>query len=204
MKSKEKSSFHESHLTAALFSKEYAEDFLRLLVMYRDISASEAASRLNIHIKTAQDFLEGLETAAILIKREVAEGKRPYFRYSLKEKTVNIIFDLNELYNPKAQTATASWKIKERKHSGALFKEGRQERISSVHVFEGSGRSRQERRYSLNERQGKFLFFLPFPSEKPSSVWDIMRKAGLDEDCLPEIQDMVNVLLDHGVIEKTA
>ncbi len=47
-------------------SKDYAREFFRLLVSYQDISASEAASRLGLHIKTAQDFLEGLTGIGIL------------------------------------------------------------------------------------------------------------------------------------------
>ena len=62
----------------ALLSKDYAGDFFRLLVTYQDISASEAASRLNLHIKTAQDFLDGLEEQDVVSKEEVYEKKRPY------------------------------------------------------------------------------------------------------------------------------
>lgn len=196
-------SFERGRKLAGFLAKDYAKDFLTLLVMYRDISASEAASRLNIHIKTAQDFLEGLEEAGILGRREAAEGKRPYFRYSLREKNIQISFDLGGLYDSRSQAAASSWKIKERKNSGALFKEGRGERISAVHVFEGSGRSREERRYSLTECQGRFLFNLPFPTEPPSRVADIMRKAGLEDDCLPEVIDLVGILLERKVIEKT-
>ena len=72
-----------------LIAKDYAELFFKLLVTYTDISASEAASRLNIHIKTAQDFLEGLEGFGICTKKEVVERKRPYFRYTLKQKQLN-------------------------------------------------------------------------------------------------------------------
>ena len=203
MKSKEEAPFERSRRLAALVAKEYARDFLTLLVIYRNISASEAAARLGLHIKTAQDFLEGLEEAGLLGKREAAEGKRPYFRYFLKEKTIRIIVDLDGLYDPKSHASAAAWKIRERKNSGALFKEGRGERISTVRVFQGRGRSRQERRYSLTECQGRFLFNLPFPTEPPSPVTDIMRKAGLDDGCLPEIMDLVDILRVHKVIEKT-
>lgn len=202
MEKNESSSFEFQRRLASLLAKEYAENFLTLLVMYRDISASEAASRLDLHIKTAQDFLEGLAEAGILTKREAAEGKRPYFRYALKETAIHLTFHLETLYNPKLHSPAAGWKIKERKHSGALFKEGRSDTISSVHVFKGSGRSRHEKRYSLTERQGKFLFHLPFPTEEPLSVSDIMDRAGLEQHSLPEILDLVDILTSHGVIEK--
>jgi predicted transcriptional regulator len=203
MRHKDAVSFERSRRLATLVAKDYAKEFLTLLVMYRDISASEAASRLNLHIKTAQDFLEGLEEAGILERREAAEGKRPYFRYTLKEKSIHITMDLESLYEKQADVSGSAWLIKERKNSGALFKEGRGQRISAVQVFEGSGRSREERRYSLTEFQGRFLFHLPFPTEPPSPVTDIMRKAGLADDCLPEIMDLVDILLKKKVIEKS-
>ena len=90
-------------------AKDYAEAFLTLLVIYRDVSASEAAARLNIHIKTAQDFLVGLEEAGILEKREAA-----------------------------------------------------------------------------------------------ASVEDIMNKAGVERDDLPEILDLIDILTEHKIIEKRA
>ena len=84
---------------SALLSKSFAEEFLRLLVIYQDISASEAASRLDLHIKTAQDFLEELTALDVVERNEVYEKKRPYFRYSLKKKKLNIEVDFLALYN---------------------------------------------------------------------------------------------------------
>jgi hypothetical protein len=60
---------------ASIFSKNYARDVLRLLIIYQDISASEVASRLNLHIKTAQDFLEELCLIKIVQRKEVFEKK---------------------------------------------------------------------------------------------------------------------------------
>ena len=74
----------------AILSKDYAEDFFRLLVNYQDISASEAASRLSLHIRTAQDFLENLTELEVVKKTEVFEKKRPYFRYTLVQTKLKI------------------------------------------------------------------------------------------------------------------
>ncbi len=199
------SDFESAQRLAALLAKEYARDFFRLLVMYRDISASEAAARLSLHVKTAQDFLEGLEASGIVSKREAAEKKRPYFRFSLKERKVNFSIDLDSLYDSGHESARWNWRIRERRDSGALFKEGRDNRISAVHVYEGKGRSRVERRLSLTECQGRFLFHLPFPTEDPLSVTEITARAGIPRDCLPEIGDLIDMLQAHGVIvvEKT-
>ncbi|MDH4195932.1 MAG: hypothetical protein OEW05_00835 [Candidatus Aminicenantes bacterium] len=66
--------------------------------------------------------------SAVVAKHEAAEGKRPYYRYALREKAIHITFDLAGLYDPKIQASAAASKIRERKNSGALFKEGRGER----------------------------------------------------------------------------
>lgn len=201
-KEKDITPFEKSQRLASFLAKDYCGRFLTLLIKYRDVSASEAASRLDIHVKTAQDFLEGLFDAGILKRREAVEGKRPYYRYSLKEKTIRIFFDLDDLYNPSHVQSVPSWRVKERKNSGALFKEGRGEKISSVTVFEGRGRSRRERRYNLTDCQGRFLFHLPFPTEPPSPLMEILKKASLQEGCFPEIMDLVDILSRHNIIEK--
>ncbi len=205
MNGQKTSDFESAQRLAALVAKEYARDFFRLLVMYRDISASEAAARLSLHVKTAQDFLEGLEASGIVSKREAAEMKRPYFRFALKERKINFSIDLDSLYDSEHEPERWNWRIRERRDSGALFKEGRDSRISAVHVYAGTGRSRVERRLSLTECQGRFLFHLPFPTEDSLTVEAIAAKAGIPRDCLLEIVDLIDLLQAHGVIvvEKT-
>jgi predicted transcriptional regulator len=193
--------FKDSQKLTAVLSKEYTRDFLRLLLIYRDISASEAAARLNLHIKTAQDFLEVLLGAGIVEKHEAAEKKRPYFRYSLKENRIQITIDLDALYDPREHASKKNWRIRERKNSGVLFKEGRDERISAVFIFQGEGRARTERRLSLTDCQGRFLFHLPFPTEEVLSIEKICDKAGLGNNCIPEIIDLVEMLKEYGVLE---
>ncbi len=74
--------FETAARLGAIISKDYAEDFFKLLVNYQDISASEAASRLSLHIRTAQDFLDSLTELELVKKTEVFEKKRPYYRYT--------------------------------------------------------------------------------------------------------------------------
>ena len=186
-----------------LIAKDYAESFFKLLVIYTDISASEAASRLNIHIKTAQDFLEGLEGFGICSKREVVERKRPYFRYTLKQGELNIYFNLCNLVESQKASDSIKWKIRERKNSRAVFKTTREgNRISAVHFFIGDGRSRVERKLNLTDHQGLFLYNLPFPTEPFSSFEDIIAKAKINKSVIAEVLDIVEVLVEHGIIEK--
>ena len=63
--------FKQVQKISNLLAKPFARDILKLLVNYQDISASEAATRLDLHIKTAQDFLEELTALGIATKRGV-------------------------------------------------------------------------------------------------------------------------------------
>ena len=86
--------FKKAAVISNFLSKDYAEGLFKLLLAYQDISASEAASRLNMHIRTVQDFLETMADYDIIEKKEVYEKKRPYNRYSLIKKKIEIIIDL--------------------------------------------------------------------------------------------------------------
>ena len=195
--------FKEASQLGSLISKDYARDFLTLLVMYQDISASGAASRLNLHTKTAQDFLEGLSDQGIVSKKEVFEKKRPYFRYSLKKKKLTLDIDFSTLYDPQDHQNKLKWKIRERKNSNAIFKtSGRGDHISAIHFFVGQGRTSQERSLNLTTNQGKFLFHLPFPTQPFKRVAEIFKKSEIDPACLPEILDIIEVLDKNKIIEK--
>ena len=185
----------------AILAKDYAEDLFRLLVNYQDISASEAASRLSLHIRTAQDFLDSLAELDIVDKTEVFEKKRPYFRYNLVKTKLNITIDFSvyEKENPGEGLARL---VREKAENGANFTVARTgDEISSVTIWEGAGRERQEHKISLTSPQGKFLFHLPFPKSRPASITAILEKAALGEEYTAEIQDIVDELIRLEVIE---
>ena len=185
---------------SSYLSKDYAEDFFALLVNYQDISASEAASRLGLHIRTAQDFLEGLTGLDILQKKEVYEKKRPYYRYSLKTNQISIEIDLSQIHNNRSPEDLDRL-IHEKANAGANFSLARGgEYISHVSLWTGEGRDRKERKINLTRPQGTFLFHLPFPNAEFLSIGEIMRKADIDETYIPEILDIVDLLVNYEVI----
>lgn len=189
---------------STLLSKAFAEDFFRLLLAYQTISASEAASRLNLHIKTAQDFLEGLEKLGVVSRREVFEKKRPYFRYTLEQEILRIEFDLKRL-RPDAVRSEQLEEIliREKKNAGAVFKTSpRTGALSAITFTTGKGRTRSERKISLTENQGRFLFHLPFPTEEPLSVRAIMDRTEIDSVYEREVMDMVRYLVEAGIVER--
>ncbi|UCG27801.1 MAG: hypothetical protein JSV24_00145 [Bacteroidales bacterium] len=195
--------FDKASNIASLLAKGFARDFLRLLVTHRNISASEAASRLDLHIQTAQDFLERLYNEKIVIREEVTEGKRPYFRYELVKRDIKIDLDLNSLVDRGYEHSLKNHLIRERKNSGAIFNTpASQDYITSLIVFMGKGRNRKERKINLTRPQGRFLFHLPFPGSDHARIIDIVKKAELAESSLPEILDLVKDLVNFGVIEK--
>lgn len=195
--------FKQASQLGSCLSKDYAEDLFRLLVNYESISASEAASRLNIHIKTTQDYLEDLFSLDIVEKEEVYEGKRPYFRYRLKARKISMVIDLTTL-NLKEEISDLRLKarIREMKNAKARFTTSRSnDYISNVVIWMGEGRDRTERKINLSFPQGRFLFHLPFPTAEPLSIQTIMILAGNESVNIPEIVDIVQVLIDFGVVE---
>ena len=186
---------------ATLLAKDYAEDIFALLVNYQAISASEVAARLNLHIKTAQDYLESLADLGILEKEEVLEKKRPYFRYVLKETRILIDIDLMQVKREPTHN-NLSVPIRERANAGARFAAARNDdTIASVTIWSGEGRNRHERKIKLTSPQGKFLYHLPFPKTSPLSVAEIMQKADIDESLAAEILDLVQLLDKYNLIE---
>jgi predicted transcriptional regulator len=195
--------FKQAAILGSYISKDYAEDLFRLLATYQDISASEAASRLNLHIKTVQDFLEAMAQLNVLSKKEVYEKKRPYYRFALKTRNIEMKLDLGSLFGKPQQNTKPELKIREKSNAGVRFSTSRDgQAISHVAMWIGKGREQKERRINLSKPQGKFMFHLPFPSASYMDISDIMKKAGVEETHLSEIMDIVNVLIEYGVIEQ--
>lgn len=194
--------FEEAARFGTYISKSFAKDIFKLLNNYRDISASEAASRLGMHIQTVQDFLEAMADLGILEKKEAIERKRPYYRYTLL--TLKIAFELNledELKNHGNNSLEYS-SIREKKNAGVRFSLARNgQYFSNVTIWVGKGRERSEKKISLTTAQGKFLYNLPFPDGEHLTLDEIRIKAGIENDDLPEIKDLVEELILYKVIE---
>lgn len=194
--------FEEAAKFGTYISKSFAKDIFRLLNNYRNISASEAASRMGMHIQTVQDFLEGMADLGVLEKKEVIERKRPYYRYTLKIQKIAFDLDLTaELKNPEENSLENS-KIREKKNAGVRFSMARNgQYFSNVTIWVGKGRERSEKKISLTTAQGKFLYNLPFPDGEHLTLDEIRVKAGIEDDDMPEIKDLVEELIQYKVIE---
>jgi len=194
--------FKKAAVISNYISKDYAEKIFKLLMAYQDISASEAASRLDMHIRTVQDFLDTMSVYDIIDKKEVFERKRPYFRYAIKKKKIEIIINLDEEF-AKNSNQKSVYKIREMKNSGAKFSIARNgDYFSTLTIWIGDGRDGKERKINLTIPQGRFLYYLPFPDTNPQSVDEIMKKADNNDMHKSEILDIINELLDLKIIEK--
>ena len=95
-----------------------------------------------------------------------------------------------------------SSRIREKENAGARFSAAKSDDyITSVTIWTGNGREREERKIKLTTPQGKFLYHLPFPKAEALTVEEIMRKAGINEQLAPEIIDLVQLLEKYLVIE---
>jgi hypothetical protein len=138
----------------------------------------------------------------ILEREEVYEKKRPYYRYTLKVKKIAMELDLSTLYPKEDSDNRTSLKIREKKNAGVRFTTSRDNQyISNVAIWTGQGRERTERKINLSIPQGRFLFHLPFPSAEFLSIIKIMQKAEVDSSNTSEILDIVDALIELGVIE---
>lgn len=193
--------FKQAALLGNFLSKDYARDFFRLLVNYQDISASEAASRLGLHVRTAQDFLEAMTELKVLSKEEVYEKKRPYFRYRMQTRHIRMDLDLSAIEQRQTPDSLAR-RVREKPGAQASFSLARGgEYISHVSIRMGTGRDHKERKISLTRPQGMFLYHLPFPNAERLSIIEIMNKSDIAETLAPEIFDIVELLESYDVLE---
>ncbi len=194
--------FEEAAKFGTYISKSFAKDIFRLLNNYRDISASEAASRLGMHIQTVQDFLEAMADLKILSKKETIERKRPYFRYTLQQLKISFELDLMEELKTSKNSSLENSRLREKKNAGVRFSLARNgQYFSNLAIWVGKGRERSEKKINLTTAQGKFLYNLPFPDGEHLSLEEIRIKAGIENDDLPEIKDLVEELIQYKVIE---
>ena len=198
-----KEKFEKLASFGSFISKGYAKDILWILYTYQDVSASEAASRAGLHINTVQEFLEAMYISEIVSREEVSEKKRPYFRYKLNSNKIIFDLDLDELFKKNTEFEQTEIKIREHKKSAATFNRAKgQSYFKSVIIFVGEGREKKEKRINLTNAQGLFLYNLPFPDGQFQSIAEIMKKAAIADEQVPEIIDLVNLLIDYHVIER--
>lgn len=189
---------------SSFLSKDYAEKIFELILAYKDISASEAASRLGLHIRTVQDFLETMAQFDILNKIEIIEKKRPYNRYSLKKNKIELSIDIQKELELKSEIKDVSaYRIREKNNSGAKFSVSRTgDFFSTVTFWIGKNRMTKERKINLTNAQGTFLYYLPFPDASPLTIDEIIEESSIEPTHKKEIINLLDELIEYEIIEK--
>lgn len=192
--------FAEIQRISGILAKNYAEDFFKLLVNYESISATESATRLNLHIKTCQDFLETLYEVNYLSREQVIDKKRPYYRYKLIKQKIDFYFGLNQF--KLNEFDYSNLEIKENIKNDCIFiSSPKTGQISGITLFEGEGRKCQERKIQLTKAQGNFLLFLPLPTSDRKKVKEILSDTGTKNKFKNEILDLITILIKHEIID---
>ncbi len=194
--------FKKAKTISNYLSRDYAESIFRFLVNYKDISASEIASRLNMHIRPIQEFLEAMVSYEIVEKKEVYEKKRPYYRYSINKNKIEIVINLDEVFKDETGL-NSNFRIREIKNSIAKFSIARNgEYFSAITIWNAKKRDSKEHRINLTTAQGNFLYYLPFPDAEPLTVDELMNKAKIQATDKAEILDIIEVLFTNSIIKK--
>ena len=138
----------------------------------------------------------------IVEKKEVYEKKRPYYRYFLKKKKVEIIIDLDKVFSKENEKNT-DFKVREINNSISKFSIARNgEYFSTISIWDSNNRESKEHKINLTTSQGKFLYYLPFPNTEALTVNEIIKKANIEILNKPEIIDIIEVLYEKNIIEK--
>lgn len=194
--------FETVRLTATLLSKPFAHDFMAIIAAYQSVSAAQVASRLGLHIKTAQDFLEQWHQLGYLQRQLVQEGKRPFYRYQLQKNQIEIRFDWQTIAATDTDEALLDCPLRERKNVDVQFTvAGNKQSIAAITIFSGNGRARTEQRWNLTAAQGQFVFHLPFPTAPMLNSRAILTAGGIGKEYYGEILDLVRQLKHFKVIE---
>ena len=194
--------FKKAKILSNFLSRDYAETIFKFLVNYKDVSSSEVASRLNMHVRPIQEFMEAMVLFDIVKKKEVYEKKRPYNRYSIKKNKIEIIINLDEVFKNNEEQKS-DFRIREIKNSIAKFSVARNgESFSAITIWDTQKRNSKEHKINLTISQGKFLYFLPFPDAEPLTIDELMNKASIEKSYKTEILDIIEVLHKSKLVEK--
>jgi len=196
------------HRVLPELGKEHALAVLEILFIRGSRTASEVARELDIHISTAQAYLETLQNFGILGSGP-RDGRKGLVEYSLINPTLVITVNLASIIDAKAKIArgkAAKYRIREKAGAKVSYEwDEPQRKILSINFMERSkafGRLNIAKSIQLSEVEGRFLWAMPQSTEAKASVLELAQKAGVDGplDLIPVVE-LVEMLAREKVIE---
>jgi len=199
---------------AMVLGRDMTGRILATLYMQPFQSASDVARRFNIHIATAQKYLVEMRQCGLLESRWRRSVSRPTEEYWLAKKKFDIEIDLENMpKHSELENKAANIFIRQKYSELVAFDANRNlEKITEIIILDGGESSRIEQRISLDDVEGRFVWYLPPPNETPMSVLELLEKASLSKTELPRVLELVDRLAvieingsagEPGIIERT-
>lgn len=198
------------HTILGVLGKEFTMPIFENLYIRGWMTASEIARELSVHISTAQSYLESMAKKKLL-KQRLRHERKNLVEYSLINPSIDIRIDIGELIEKKAEAArkkAENMYIKERSDDKISYEWDEVNRkILTINIMK---KSKAQKRYEITSRiqltdvEGRFLWFIPHPTESPENLGKIARDAGITNSFdFIKIVELVEMLAFEKIIELT-
>lgn len=177
---------------AQALGRPFAGEILASLYEKPYQSASDIARVLDIHVATAQKYLQELKECGVLGTRPRKGVSRPTEEYWVASPRISIDIDFDRLTTREDAEARANQMfVREASGSTAVFEsDPKGERITEVLLLEDGERRRIATRMPLGEAEGRFLYQVPPSGQAARSVLDIATRANLPKTSLADCLDL--------------
>jgi predicted transcriptional regulator len=195
------------HTILGILGKELTIPIFENLYMKGWMTASEIARELSVHISTAQSYLESM-TKNKLLKQRLRHTRKNLVEYSLKNPAIDIKINVKRIISKKAEIARKRAQdmfIKEKSTELVSYEwDEINRKILTINIMKKSKsvkRVRISKSIQLSDTEGRFLWFIPHPTENPKNVIRIAEVAGITETFdLIKIVDLLEMLAYEKII----
>lgn len=182
----------------------YSIELLKELHALGWSTATELAREMGIHVATAMRKLAELEPLGLLEKRTRTASR--VVEYSLARPRLEIILDIEAEARRAAKGAWGRAEklfVKEKPNKNVVVEADEQEGQVRQLVFVKGLRWRTvARKLELTDREGRFLWHMPFGSQKALPVAEVCRQAGIKFALqVSKILEFVEEMERLGVVE---
>jgi len=197
----------EDHTILGILGKELTIPIFENLYMKGWMTASEIARELSVHISTAQTYLESM-TKKKLLKQRLRHTRRNLVEYSLKNPLIDVKIDVKTIISKKVEIARKKAQIMfiKEKTADLISYEWDEDnrkilRINIMKKSKSLNRLRIAKAIQLTDVEGRFLWFIPHPTENPKNVIQIAQDAEITHSFdLIKIVDLVEMLAYEQII----
>lgn len=176
---------------AALLAREKTGEILARLRSRPYLAASELARLEDIHVATAQRYLQELLETDLVGARLRKGANRPTQEYWLREPRIRIDIDLEGMPGVAEEELLGTAKrlgVRDAGNAQVVYDTHPQTGVvQGILILSESPPRLVSRRMSVIPSVGRFLSRLPGRSEAPRHVWDVMQEAGLGVADLPAV-----------------